>query len=327
MTMPLLEVEGLRVTIDGPAGTLRAVDGVGFSVGRGETLCLVGESGCGKSLTALAAMRLLPRAARMAADRLAFDGLDLTSLPERALADLKGRRMAMIFQDPMTALNPVHTIGDQLVEVFDRHRLGSRAEGRDRAVRLLERTGVRPAAERMGQYPHQLSGGLRQRVMIAMALMGDPELLIADEPTTALDVTIQAQILRLLRELQREFALGLLLITHNLGIVARVADRVAVMYAGRVVETGTPSEVLGDPRHPYTRGLLACLPGAGRGPRGSRLGAIPGVVPSLVGPVDGCLFRNRCGEAEADCATTAAEAPRTLAPGRIVRCLKAGVTA
>jgi peptide/nickel transport system ATP-binding protein len=261
----------------------------------------------------------------MAADRLAFDGLDLTSLPARALADLRGRRMAMIFQDPMTALNPVHTIGDQLVEVFDRHRLGSRAEGRDRAVRLLERTGVRPAAERMGQYPHQLSGGLRQRVMIAMALMGDPELLIADEPTTALDVTIQAQILELMSEMKDTFGMAIMLITHAMGVVAENAQRVVVMYAGKVVEEASVDELFGNPRHPYTQGLIRSIPrvdiaGHTRSGQRQRLEQIPGTVPNLLNPPAGCRFAARCKFATDAC--TAAEPPlRLVAPDHKVACI------
>ncbi len=272
--VPVLEVAGLTVDIDVPAGELHAVSGVDFHVGRGETFCLVGESGCGKTITALAAMRLLPRRARMAAQRLALDGADLLALDTKAFSRLRGDRMAMIFQDPMTSLNPVYTIGNQLAEVYVRHRKGGRREARERAMHLLDRVGIMAPAARLGQYPHQLSGGLRQRMMIAMALMCEPALIIADEPTTALDVTVQAQILHLLADLQRELNMALVLITHDLGVVARLADRVAVMYAGRIVETGTADEVFSHPTHPYTRGLLDCIPQPGRTERGARLGSI-----------------------------------------------------
>src|SRR5690606_20379317 len=217
---------------------------------------------------------------------------------------LRGNRMAMIFQEPMTALNPAWTIGNQLIEVYRHHKRSSYAEARDRAVDLLAKVGIASPAERLGQYPHQLSGGLRQRVMIAMALMCGPDLIIADEPTTALDVTIQAQILRLLAGLQREFGIALLLITHDLGIVARIADRVHVMYAGAIVESATTAELFARPCHPYTRGLLSCLPHPGTTKAGTRLGTIPGVVPSLIGGIEGCAFRTRCEYARAECAQT-----------------------
>jgi peptide/nickel transport system ATP-binding protein len=280
----------------------------------------VGESGCGKSLTELALMRLLPRRAVRRARRLVFAGHDLLSLDERAMGDLRGDRMAMVFQEPMTALNPVYTIGNQLVETLLRHRPMSRAAARDRSVEHLERVGIPAAASRLGHYPHQLSGGLRQRVMIAMALLCEPDLLIADEPTTALDVTLQAQILALLARLQRELGLALLLITHDLGIVAHVARRVAVMYAGEVVETGDVASVLTAPRHPYTQGLLACVPIPGQVAPDVPLGTIPGIVPSLVGEIAGCAFRERCPRAVETCATRH-PAPVPLGPGRTARCL------
>ncbi len=299
---PLLSVDNLAVEIATPRGLLHAVRGISFDLTAGETLCLVGESGCGKSMTALALMGLLPGAATRHVGRLAFEGEDLTAASPKRLASLRGNRMAMIFQEPMTALNPAYTIGDQLSEVHRRHKGSSAGQARTRAVELLEKVGITAAGERLRQYPHQLSGGLRQRVMIAMALMCGPTLLIADEPTTALDVTIQAQILRLIVELQRDLGIAVLLITHDLGVVARVAHRVAVMYAGEVVESATASDLFANPRHPYTRGLMASIPIPGRTPPGGKLGAIPGIVPSPIGDLRGCTFRDRCAFALPSCA-------------------------
>lgn len=301
MSKHILEIENLCVDIPTPTGTLHAVQGVNFTVERGETLCIVGESGCGKSITALSLMNLLPKTAKRSADRLVLDGQDMLGLSERRMSDLRGDRIAMIFQEPMTSLNPAYTIGNQLAEAMLRHRNVSTAEARDRAVFLLEKVGITGARNRLGQYPHQLSGGLRQRVMIAMSLMCEPALILADEPTTALDVTIQAQILHLLAELREEFDTSLILITHDLGIVARVADRVAVMYAGEFVETGTAEEVFNAPSHPYTQGLLRCIPIPGKTKRGEHLGAIPGIVPSLVGEIEGCHFASRCPYVHDDC--------------------------
>ena len=319
----ILEVEGLTVDIPVAAGMLHAVRDVSFSVGRGETLCIVGESGCGKSLTSLAIMGLLPKKANRTARRLSFEGTDLLSLSERRMGDLRGARMAMIFQEPMTSLNPSYTIGNQLEEMLKRHRKASTREARERAVYLLEKVGITSAASRLSQYPHQLSGGLRQRVMIAMTLMCDPDLLIADEPTTALDVTIQAQILLLLADLQREFNMGLILITHDLGIVARVADRVAVMYAGQFVETGAVEQIFENPTHPYTQGLLECIPIPGKTPPGAHLGSIPGIVPALIGEQRGCGFAERCGFAEPDCAEHSIDFRAALDAGHIYRCVLA----
>ena len=298
---PILSVRNLTVDIPTGSGMLHAVRGIDLELKRGETLCIVGESGSGKSLTSLAIMGLLgPRIERHAA-RLDFDGTDLKAADARLMRSLRGERMSMIFQEPMTSLNPAYTIGDQLAETLHLHRKVSRSAARGRAVELLEKVGITAAESRLSQYPHQLSGGLRQRVMIAMALMCEPELIIADEPTTALDVTIQAQILRLLVDLQREMNMAMILITHDLGIVARVADKVAVMYAGELVETGPAKDVFGSPTHPYTRGLLRCIPVPGRTARGAELGTIPGIVPSLVGEVTGCAFRTRCEEAIEAC--------------------------
>ncbi|MGF1551408.1 MAG: ABC transporter ATP-binding protein [Paracoccaceae bacterium] len=299
--MALLSVRGLTLDIPTPSGTLHAVRGIDVDVARGETLSIVGESGSGKSLTALAVMGLLAKGIERRADRLDFDGTDLLKASRGAVRRLRGDRMAMIFQEPMSSLNPAFTIGDQLTEALRLHRDVSDRQARTRAVELLEKVGITAAESRLGQYPHQLSGGLRQRVMIAMALMCGPDLLIADEPTTALDVTIQAQILRLLVELGREMGMGMILITHDLGIVARVADKVAVMYAGELVETGPTAALFEAPMHPYTRGLIRCIPVPGKTERGARLGTIPGIVPSLVGEVAGCPFRTRCEEAIAAC--------------------------
>jgi peptide/nickel transport system ATP-binding protein len=315
----LLAVEDLRVDIPTPAGRLHAVRGVDLALAQGETLCLVGESGCGKTVTALALMGLLPASAFVTARRMAFAGEDLLAMSERRRSDLRGNRVAMIFQEPMTSLNPAYTIGDQLEEVLLRHRAVARAAARARAVTLLEKVGITGAAGRLGQYPHQLSGGLRQRVMIAMALMCEPALIVADEPTTALDVTIQAQILHLLKALQREFHMALVLITHDLGIVARVADRVAVMYAGEVVETAPVAALFASPLHPYTRGLLDCIPVPGRTRPGDPLGVIPGQVPAPIGALHGCQFRNRCAHVRPGC-----ESDQPLAearPGHAKRCL------
>ena len=297
----ILEVENLRVDIPVGNQTLHAVRGISFSLARGETLCIVGESGCGKSLTSLAVMGLLPRAARRSADRLEFDGIDLMRASRRQMQKIRGNRLSMIFQEPMTSLNPAYTIGDQLEEVMLWHQKVPREKARERAVFLLEKVGITGAAKRLSQYPHQLSGGLRQRVMIAMSLMCGPSVIIADEPTTALDVTIQAQILLLLSELQREFDMGLVLITHDLGVVARIADRVMVMYAGQVVEHGSAKAVFETPLHPYTRGLMECMPIPGKTPPGQHLGSIPGIVPSLIGEIEGCAFRDRCPVARAGC--------------------------
>ncbi len=310
----LLDVAGLDVRF--PA--VHAVRGIDLAVSAGETHCLVGESGCGKSLSALALLGLLPRGARRQASHIQFGGQDLARLPERAMARLRGDRIAMIFQEPMTSLNPAYTIGSQMTEVLRRHRGLGRAEAAERAAAMLERVGVSAPGMRLGQFPHQLSGGLRQRVMIASALLCDPELLVADEPTTALDVTVQVQILGLLAQLQRDLGLGLLLITHDLGVVARVATQVSVMYAGVVVEAAPVAELFARPQHPYTRGLIASIPVPGRVARGQRLGSIRGTVPQLAPGFVGCAFRDRCDHAIAACATIV---PRhEAAPGHVYHC-------
>ncbi|MGH6619956.1 MAG: ABC transporter ATP-binding protein [Alphaproteobacteria bacterium] len=299
---------------------MHPVQDLTFSVDKGETLCIVGESGCGKSLTSLALMDLLPKKAIRTGTSILFDGEDLLKKSDRQMADLRGNRVGMIFQEPMTSLNPSFTIGNQMEEMMLRHRRVRRNEARERATYLLQKVGIIGAERRLKQYPHQLSGGLRQRVMIAMTLMCGPDLIIADEPTTALDVTIQAQILLLLAELQREFGMALILITHDLGIVARVADQLAVMYAGQIVEQGNVEDVFGEPLHPYTRGLLSCIPVPGKTERGAHLGSIPGIVPSMIGDIEGCHFRDRCPHAWMDCAKNDVDL-RALDQLRAYRCL------
>ncbi len=294
----VLDVDGLRVGF----GATEAVRGVSLQVRHGETHCLVGESGCGKSVTALAVMGLLARGARRRAQHIRFAGADLLPLSDRAMGRLRGDRIGMIFQEPMTSLNPAFTVGSQMTEVYRRHRGGGRAAATERAAALLDRVGIATPGLRLGQFPHQLSGGLRQRVMIAMALMCEPELLIADEPTTALDVTVQAGILRLLAALQAEMGLALLLITHDLGVVARVAHQVSVMYAGQVVESASAASLFARPSHPYTQGLLASIPVPGKGRRDEPLGSIPGTVPRIPPGFVGCGFRDRCRFAMPDCA-------------------------
>jgi peptide/nickel transport system ATP-binding protein len=299
----VLRVEELAVAFDTDAGRIDVVDGVGFDVREGETLGIVGESGCGKSVTALAVMGLLPKpAGRVTGGRIRLDDDELTAMPARLRGRLRGRRMSMIFQEPMTALNPVQRIGRQLLEAID--IAGPEHHGGDpvrRAVSLLGEVGIPAPEMRLRDYPHQLSGGMRQRVLIAIALACRPRLLIADEPTTALDVTIQAQILELIARLQREHGMAVIFITHDLGVIAEISDRVVVMYGGRVVERAQVLPIFDAPRHPYTRGLLASMPRLERTPR-SRLPTIPGVVPALDDMPSGCRFRNRCAIAEEGCA-------------------------
>jgi len=325
---PVLEIDDLRVRIDGASASdppVRAVDGVSLRVARGEAVGLVGESGCGKTLTSLAVMGLLPRPrGRIASGRIALCGRELTSGGERAWRAARGRDVAMIFQDPMTSANPYLRIGEQLIEAPRLHLGLSRREASDRARALLERVGIAEAARRMRAYPHELSGGMRQRAMIAMALLGEPSLLIADEPTTALDVTIQAQILALLAELRAERAMALLLITHDLGVVAGACERVLVMYAGRIVEEGPTAEVFASPAHPYTRALLRATPRVDAEPGGA-LASLPGLPPRLdAPPLPGCAFAPRCEFARDAC--RAGEPELTpIAPGssRARRCIAA----
>jgi oligopeptide/dipeptide ABC transporter ATP-binding protein len=294
----LLRVEGLSLRLQD--STANIVDEVSFSIAAGETLCIVGESGCGKSVTALALMGLLPRPPiEVTGGRALFEGRDLLQLPAREMGGIRGDRISMIFQEPMTSLNPVFRIGDQVAEVVLRHRDVTRSEARARALEMFERVKIPAAAQRLDNYPHELSGGMRQRVMIAMALANDPQLLIADEPTTALDVTIQAQILDLIRDLQRDSGTALMLITHDLGVVAETADRVAVMYAGRIAEQGPVDAVFDDPQHPYTIGLMSSIPSLER--RRGRLAAIAGMVPTIEALPPGCRFAPRCPFADAAC--------------------------
>jgi peptide/nickel transport system ATP-binding protein len=294
---PLLRVENLKTHFHTRDGIVRAVDGVSFEVNAGETLAIVGESGCGKSVTSMSILRLLPMPpARIADGRIEFDGRNLLELSEPEMRKVRGNAISMIFQEPMTSLNPVLTIGRQIAEALVLHRGMSQKEATARAIEMLRKVHIPEAERRITQYPHELSGGMRQRVMIAMALACGPRLLIADEPTTALDVTIQAQILELMRELHRETGAAIILITHDLGVVAEMAQRVVVMYAGRKVEEAPIEELFANPRHPYTRGLLGSMPHLGDSVNetGKRLVEIPGMVPSLRDPAPGCLFAPRC---------------------------------
>ena len=294
-TQQLLQVENLRLAFDLAGGTVYPVDGVSFSIARGETLALVGESGCGKSLTSLALLRLVPPPGRIAeGSQITLDGGDLLSLREADMRAVRGGRIGMVFQDPMTSLNPVFTVGDQVSETIRAHRKATAREAKDRAISLLGEVGIPDPGLRYSSYPHQLSGGLRQRVMIAIALAADPELLVADEPTTALDVTVQAQILELLDRLRRDRGMSVLLITHDLGVVAGRADRVAVMYAGQIVETADTATLFREPAHPYTRALFASMPRLDHARE--RLSPIPGTVPVPGAWPSGCRFHPRCPE-------------------------------
>jgi len=298
----LLDVRDLRTYFHVMDGTVRAVDGVSFSIRRGQTLGMVGESGCGKSVTALSIMRLLDiPPAEIASGEIIFEGRDLLKLSEDEMREVRGNDIAMIFQEPMTSLNPVFTIGDQIAEAVMLHQGLSRKEAWDKAIESLRAVGINNPERRVKQYPHEMSGGMRQRVMIAMALSCDPKLLIADEPTTALDVTIQAQILELIKEVQDRTGTALLLITHDLGVVAETVHDIAVMYAGRIVERGTVEEVLLSPKHPYTEGLIRSIPS--RGMRGQRLNVIKGTVPNPFNMPEGCNFAPRCPYAFEPCWT------------------------
>jgi oligopeptide/dipeptide ABC transporter ATP-binding protein len=316
----LLEVRELRTEFAVDDGIARAVDGVSFSVDEGRTLGMVGESGCGKSVTALSILRLVPAPGRIAGGEVRYRGRDLLKLGDREMREVRGREIAMVFQEPMTSLNPVFTVGDQIGEAVRLHQKTGRRETRERVIEMLEMVEIPDPVRRADEYPHQLSGGMRQRVMIAMALSCRPKLLIADEPTTALDVTIQAQILELLEGLQRRLGMALLLITHDLGIVAGEADEVVIFYAGRIVEHGTVAEIFTNPLHPYTRGLLESVPKVGE-ERARRLTAIPGTVPRLTRLPSGCHFRDRCPIGIADCARI--DPPlETKTPGHSAACIR-----
>jgi len=319
--MALLEVDGLRTHFSTDAGEFRAVDGVSFSVDAGKTLGIVGESGCGKSVTSLSVMGLLPqRIARIAGGSIRFKGIDLVTLDEDAKRDLRGNRLAMIFQEPMTSLNPAFTIGDQIMEGLIRHKNMASEQARNATIAMLRQVRIPAPEQRVDEYPHQLSGGMRQRAMIAMALACGPELLIADEPTTALDVTVQAQILDLLRELQRDTGAAILLISHDLGVIAEMADHVAVMYAGRVVEQAAVDQLFEAPQHPYTIGLLGSIPRLDL--EQDRLAVIEGSVPDPANPPPGCRFEPRCPFADAECRAAQPDL-RPVLPGHAVACWKA----
>ena len=298
----LLEIENLKTQFFTSAGTVKAVDGISYTVDEGETVAIVGESGCGKSVSALSILRLIPWPPGKIVDgHIIFDGKDLLALSEEEMRRLRGKEIAMVFQEPMTSLNPVLSIGEQLSETLITHFAISKAEARNKALKLLEMVGISDPERRLDQYPHHLSGGMRQRVMIAMALSCEPKLIIADEPTTALDVTIQAQILELMKDLTKRLGVSLIIITHNLGVVARYADRVNVMYAGKIIETGTAVDIYHSPKHPYTMALLKSVPRMDL-PRQAKLDPIDGQPPDLTRLDQGCSFRPRCHYAVDSCA-------------------------
>ena len=320
MNEPLLELRGLAVDFATDDGTVHAVDGLDLALGRGRTLGLVGESGCGKSVTSLAIMGLLPPENSKVRGEIVFEGRDLLTLEPHLMRDLRGARLAMIFQEPMTSLNPAYTIGDQIIEAIQRHQGLDAAAARARAIDMLKLVRIPSPEKRVDDYPHKLSGGMRQRAMIAMALACGPQLLIADEPTTALDVTIQAQILDLMRGLRRDTGTAIVLITHDLGVVAEMADDVAVMYAGQIVERAAVRDLFARPEHPYTVGLLGSIPRLDE--KRERLPSIEGRVPDMSRPPPGCRFAARCPFVEPECRTTA-PALVEVAPGHLSRCRRA----
>jgi len=320
--MPILDVQNLQTSFVTPKGEVCAVDGVSFDINSNETVAIVGESGSGKSVTSLSILRLLATPPAKISGKILFEGIDLLTLSEKRMRKLRGDAVSMIFQEPMTSLNPVFTIGNQICEPLRLHRKMSRGDARKKAREMLETVGIPSAARRLDDYPHEFSGGMRQRVMIAMALACSPKLLIADEPTTALDVTIQAQVLGLMRDLRKEFRSSIMLITHDFGVVAEMADRVVVMYAGRAVEKADVRPLFASPRHPYTAGLLKSMPRMGT----SLISAsrqpmyeIPGTVPSLGQKIGGCAFAERCKFASPNCARVRPEM-RELGPGHFVAC-------
>jgi peptide/nickel transport system ATP-binding protein len=317
---PILSVEGLRTHFFTRKGVVKAVDDVSFSLRRGEIMGLVGESGAGKSITGFSILRLIDPPGRIVAGRIVFDGEDLLTKSEAQMANIRGDRIGMVFQDPQTSLDPVFSIGTQLVEALQAHHPVTRAEARLRAVERLRVVGIPAPDERLGSYPHQFSGGMRQRVVISIATGGNPALLIADEPTTALDVTIQAQVLTLMRTLCRDHGTAMILITHDIALVGQISDTIAVMYAGHLVERGAAEAVIRTPRHPYTQGLLRSIPG--RQERRKRLIQIPGMMPSLADLPEGCPFRPRCERAEPACLIRPPFAE--VAPGHAVACVVEG---
>ena len=319
--MALLEVENLQTHFRSPDGVNRAVDGLNFHVNARETVAIVGESGCGKSVTAMSILRLIPEPPGKIAGAIRFNGRDLLKLSDREMRDIRGNEISMIFQEPMTSLNPVLTVGKQIGETLRLHQGMSASQAEARAVEMLKLVGIPEPQRRVREYPHQLSGGMRQRVMIAIALACNPKLLIADEPTTALDVTIQAQILDLMRDLKNTVGAAIVIITHDLGVVAEVAERVIVMYAGRKVEEAAVGPLFRNPRHPYTQGLLGSMPKLGSSLTGTetRLQEIPGLVPSLKRKLDGCVFASRCPHATELC-TKVAPGLEEKAPGHIAAC-------
>ena len=320
----LLKIEKLRTYFFVRGQVAKAVDEVDLAIAPGKTLGLVGESGCGKSVTAHSIIGLIPDPpGKIVGGRILFEGIDLVELPEAKMRKIRGNQISMIFQEPMTSLNPVFSVGDQVAEVIKLHQKLSRRERRDRVVEMFRLVGIPAAARRLSEYPHQMSGGMRQRVMIAMALACNPKLMIADEPTTALDVTIQAQILDLMNKLKEETGASILFITHDLGVIAEMAQHVAVMYAGKLMEYSDAETLFAKPRHPYTVGLLQSIPVLGRGRRDQKLNAIKGVVPSLLNLPSGCLFSDRCPDVFADCRELE---PQMYGVGEnhFVRCLKYG---
>ncbi len=320
--MPLLEVENLQTHFGTPDGTVRAVEGLSFTIAGGETVAIVGESGCGKSVTSMSILRLIQEPPGRIAGKIRFEGKNLLELPETAMRHIRGNEISMIFQEPMTSLNPVLTIGRQIGETVRLHQRLSAHAAEQKAIEALTLVGIPEPKRRVREYPHQLSGGMRQRVMIAMALACNPKLLIADEPTTALDVTIQAQILDLMRDLKRRLGSAIMLITHDLGVVAEMAERVVVMYAGRKVEEAPVRDIFARPLHPYTRGLLGAVPKLGSSLQAggrSKLTEIPGLVPSLRAKIVGCAFAGRCPRATEFC-TRVAPAIEPKAPGHLAAC-------
>lgn len=300
--MALLEVKNLKTHFFTRSGIVKSVDGISFSIEKGRILGIVGESGAGKSITGFSIINLIDKPGKIVEGEILFEGKDLVNLPESELQKIRGNEIAMIFQDPQTSLNPVISIGEQLMEAILYHRKNvSKKEAYEECVNILKRVGLPAAEKRMKSYPHQLSGGMKQRVVIAMALLNNPKLLIADEPTTALDVTIQAQILYLMKKLSTDFGSSLILITHDIAVVSQLCDDIAVMYAGRIVEYGSKEEIIFDPKHPYTKGLIACLPKLND--EKERLYQIPGVMPSLLNLPKGCYFKNRCELADSECDT------------------------